>query len=371
MKRRVASVSSALPPYIGGKRRLCPLIFREIHALIPRERWSGLTFLDGFLGGGAVSLFAKAQGLRVISCDIAERSVVVGEALIANSRVRLVREDVLGLIAPSDAPAGRIETELVPSVFTRNVARVLDRSLEAAAASECRSKAALLKLLAMRLAMLAHPMAQVRPGTIHRLDTGEFESITPSCLPNYVGGLRITRPDRLWHLAQQINAGVFAGEGLVHHGSVLDLLPSLIADIAYFDPPYPGTTSYESEYKVIDQILEGEAKPRSPFSAKSGATLLDQLFERARHIPLWVLSLGNATVTVEDLQAAMRRHGRDVHAIELAYAHKASVARADTKERNREFLVLGRDPASTLMQPAPRPAAVPSLTTQQTSGASR
>ena len=28
---------SALPPYLGGKRRLCPLIFREIDRVIPKE----------------------------------------------------------------------------------------------------------------------------------------------------------------------------------------------------------------------------------------------------------------------------------------------------------------------------------------------
>ncbi|MBU1701030.1 MAG: DNA adenine methylase, partial [Candidatus Eisenbacteria bacterium] len=60
---------SALPPYLGGKRRLCPLIFREVDRILPRRCWSGLTFLDGFMGGGSVSLYAKAQGFRVVSVD--------------------------------------------------------------------------------------------------------------------------------------------------------------------------------------------------------------------------------------------------------------------------------------------------------------
>src|SRR2546427_4617648 len=75
--------AGAAPPYLGGKRRLCPIIFREIDRVIPCEHWQGLTFLDGFLGGGSVSLYAKAQGFSVVSTDIAARSIVIGDALIA------------------------------------------------------------------------------------------------------------------------------------------------------------------------------------------------------------------------------------------------------------------------------------------------
>ena len=98
---------SALPPYLGGKRRLCPTIFREVDRILPRRHWPDLTFLDGFLGGGSVSLYAKAQGFRVVATDIAERGIVVGEALVANSRVRLTREDVLRLAKDDGTAAGR------------------------------------------------------------------------------------------------------------------------------------------------------------------------------------------------------------------------------------------------------------------------
>src|SRR5437867_9953063 len=107
--RKKLTIWAALPPYLGGKRRLCPLIFREIDRLVPRRFWAGLTFLDGFLGGGSVSLYAKAQGFRVVATDIAERSITIGRALIENSRVRLAREDALRLAADDNRPAGRIE----------------------------------------------------------------------------------------------------------------------------------------------------------------------------------------------------------------------------------------------------------------------
>jgi adenine-specific DNA-methyltransferase len=345
-KHRKLALWSALPPYLGGKRRLCPLIFREVDRLVPRRLWANLTFVDGFLGGGSVSLYAKAQGFRVVATDIAERAIVVGDALVGNSRVRLRREDVLALLAPSDARPGRIETQYAPSVFTKEQARLLDRALELAGETTDRAKSALLRLLAIRVGLLAHPMAQVRAGTIHRLETGEYESITESCLTHYVDGMRLTRPDRLWELAQHINAGVFPGEARVLRRSVLDALPEIEADIAYFDPPYPGVMSYEREYKVIDQILEGAARPTSPFTARDGANMIDELFGRALHIPVWLLSLGNAVVSLEDLKAKMTRLGRTTSALEIQYQHLPAVATEEKKETNREFLVVGYDAAA-------------------------
>ncbi len=342
--RKKLSFLGALPPYLGGKRRLCPLIFREIHRLLPRRLWPGLVFLDAFLGGGSVSLYAKAQGFRVVATDIAERSITVGQGLIENSRVRLTRQDVLRLLAPSDAPPGRVETGYVPRVFTQEQGRFLGRALSAAAATADPAKAALLRLLAIRVALLAHPMAQVRPGTIHRLTTGEVESITESCLYHYVDGLRLTRPDTLWALAQQINAGVFQGEGKVLRASVLEALPTIQADVAYFDPPYPGVMSYEKEYRIIDEILEGASRPTSPFTAKDGASMLDTLFGKATHIPIWILSLGNAVVGIEELEGKMARLGRQTRAIALRYQHLPAVATEEKKRENREFLVVGWDP---------------------------
>ena len=127
--RKKLAFFGALFPYLGGKRRLCPLIFREIDRLLPRRHWHGRTFLDGFLGGGSVSLYAKAMGFSVTACDIAERSIVVGEALIENSRTRLTKENVVRILTPDREPAMRVEREMVPAIFTKNVAHFIDRTL--------------------------------------------------------------------------------------------------------------------------------------------------------------------------------------------------------------------------------------------------
>ena len=50
-----------LPAYLGGKRRFCPLLFTLLAEHLPRAVWQTSRFLDPFSGGGAVSLYAKAQ----------------------------------------------------------------------------------------------------------------------------------------------------------------------------------------------------------------------------------------------------------------------------------------------------------------------
>jgi len=339
---------TSLPPYLGGKRRLCGAIFRELDRVLPREHWSGRTFLDGFLGGGSVSLYAKAQGFSVISTDIASRSIVIGEGLIANSTVRLTKADIDRAVSTSPQDVRPNARRFVPAVFSENVGLVLDRLFHAADTSPIRAKAALFRMLAIRVALLAHPMSQVRAGTAHRATTGEWEAITPSCLKHYVDALRLDTPQKLWHLAQKTNAGVFQGQGEVHQGSVLDLLPTIRADVAYLDPPYSGVMSYEKEYRVIDELLEGTTRETSPFTARDGASMIDTLLERAQHIPLWVLSFGNETVSLEELEGKMTRLGRVTKAIAIRYQHLPAIATEEKKATNREFLLIGVDPESRL-----------------------
>lgn len=347
-RAREVQPSEALFPYLGGKRRLCPLIFREIDRVLPREHWAGRAFLDGFLGGGSVSLRAKAMAFSVISCDIAARSVTIGDALIANSTVRLTMADIERALSTAESEVEVNARRFVPAVFAPNVGLLLDRLLHAADTTPIRAKAALLRMLAIRVALLAHPMSQVRAGTAHRATTGEWEAITPSCLQHYVDALRLDTPAKLWHLARKTNAGVFQGQGEVRQGSVLDLLPSIHADVAYFDPPYSGVMSYEKEYKVIDEMLERTTRETSPFTARDGASMIDVLLEQATHIPIWLLSFGNAVTSLEELETKMTRLGRQTKAIAIRYQHLPAISTEEKKATNREYLVIGVDPKTTL-----------------------
>lgn len=109
----------ALLPYFGGKRKLCPVIFKHITKYLPREKWQGAVFVDAFLGSGAVSLYAKAQGFKIIANDIAERSFIAGKALIENNHTLLTESDIYRLFMTGSESSHFIEQELVPDVFTR------------------------------------------------------------------------------------------------------------------------------------------------------------------------------------------------------------------------------------------------------------
>ena len=84
-RRRQLRFLDALPPYFGGKRKLLDPVAKALPP--PTE---ARVLVDAFLGGGSVSLWGKRRGYRVIANDIAERSVIVGRALIENDRVTAI-----------------------------------------------------------------------------------------------------------------------------------------------------------------------------------------------------------------------------------------------------------------------------------------
>ena len=84
---RTSRLFDALPPYLGGKRRLVPLILADLAAELPPAEWPRASFCDPMCGGGAVALAAKAQGFEVYATagvvalgdrNLVDRKEVVG-----------------------------------------------------------------------------------------------------------------------------------------------------------------------------------------------------------------------------------------------------------------------------------------------------
>jgi len=335
----------ALPRYFGGKRKLCPVIFREIDQVFPRATWGKLTFVDAFLGGGAGSRYAKGHGFgRVVCNDLARRSAIVGQALIANDRTQLVKEDVLRLYREHPDNQHEIEQRYVPDLFSPEQARFFDNALAVAQTTVHPEKQALLQLVLMRLMMAIRPMSQFQPHEVRKAFGGDLDGVSPNRVASYVEGLRLTGLSSVWDNAEAVNDGVLPGKGEVHQSDAAEFVAEVRGEVCYLDPPYAGTLAYEKAYRALDEIFEETQRPSSRFSLAGAVEALDELLGLAWHFPLVVLSFGNEKTSGAQLGELMAKHGRQTKVVEFEYRHMPSMASEEKNARNRELLVLGWKP---------------------------
>jgi adenine-specific DNA methylase len=343
----------ALPAYLGGKRRLLPWITKHLDAICPTSHWPNLTFIDLFLGGASVSLWAKLNGFQhVISNDISRRSTLLGEAFLQNQHTRLTREDVLFCTQPHPAPPGWIEAELAHSVFSTRHARALDQGFYWADQHPDPTKRALLKVLLWHLAH--HFVAFATSlGTSNRpfaeaLDgIRTWELINPKRFTD--GSLkRLCEPTwkHLEKLRRLVNSGVTGGSPVtLYQEDVISLLPKVNGDVLYLDPPYPSTTSYEKANHILDQLLcvpsqtETVIRGTSPSIFSNSHQALETLLRQADHIPIWVISYGNKTLCLEELITLVKHVAghRIVTGVAKHYTHLPHVSQ---NANNQELLVL-------------------------------
>ena len=75
-------------------------------------------------------------------------------------------------------------------------------------------------------------------------------------------------------LRRQVNQGVFSNgqKNEVHGQDVFEFLDGVEGDILYLDPPYAGTSAYETSLRPLDSMLEGRLVRAEPsrFSRRGG-----------------------------------------------------------------------------------------------------
>lgn len=329
----------ALPAYPGGKRRLLGAIFGLIGEECPRQAWPGLTFCDAFLGAGSVALTGKALGFHyVIANDLAERSAIVGRALLVNSRAKITSDLVLRLFRTGP----RVHAE--PPALLGKVPPPARRFLKHSwghlhGGSFPGVTRDLMALLVIRAITRYFPLGLPTASDAQRITDADFDAVTPARLTHYLrAGQWITRPAALLSMAEQINCGILPGSAEMHQRDVFDFLPEVVAEIVYLDPPYGGTQAYERTFALVDEFLGAEPLPASVFS--SSKPPLDELLDACRHIPIALLSSNNSLSDAAELEALVAQHRRVVRVLSIPYRHYGPVATAAKNAANREILIL-------------------------------
>lgn len=324
--------SQALPAYLGGKRRLSHLIFAELATVLPQQNWPHTTLLDPFCGGGAIALYAKGAGFRVIASDLAERGAVVARALIANSSVRLRFEDILDLFREPLAEHAGVAARYCPQVFSAAQAEFLDRAFGRAMARP-EPLRSLLLLTLMKVTLRLQPMSMLRGTDARAAATGDYDGVSPRRLRHYMTASRLLMPDGVWSVAKEVNHGVFGGRGEAQKGDALEIIGAAQVDLVYLDPPYPGTTSYTGTYGPLDDLLGDRSLP-------SKAPAIEDLLDVTRHIPVVVLSYGGPRMSLPQLVTMVAKQRRVHSALAVPYPHLRSISREEKNATNEEYLVV-------------------------------
>ena len=294
-----------------------------------------------------MSLFGKARGYRLIANDIAFRSHLVGRALIENDHVLLDPEDITRLFVEDPDNIGFIQQNFARSVVTTRHARFLDNAFAVVRKVEG-MKRWLLLLLLTKYVLRMRPMGNFGAKTIIRqAEDNKWENMNPNYLKDMLSRNITGHPKGVAErLRRDINAGVFsnAHRNEVHRLDVFDFLEKVDGEILYLDPPYAGTSPYETSLRALDCILGGKMvkEEASAFSKTGALEALERLFDASSKFPLWVVSYGNATVGLETLVGLVSKFKKDVNAEDIPYVHLTGLSSDEKRAANREFIIVAR-----------------------------
>lgn len=324
------------PQYLGAK-----FIHRGwIAQFIPDNVY---VVLDAFGGSQSIAYLFKQLGKKTITNDFMEFNDKIGKALIENSFEKLTKKDTDILFSANSNPDyyNLMESLYTDLFFTREEAVFIDSFRGNVERLDNEYKKAL------ALAVMCRSMTR-------KVTMGHFahtQALIYAANPSRVKRNRsLIRPlkDIFLELLPEYNAAIFDNNeaNKSYNANILDLLPQLRdVDLVYFDPPYCNShADYQSFYHLletfvvywkdkqfINRIRRYEPKRYSGFDKNSEAVnSLKLMFEKAKHIPIWLVSYNDRSFPDIDTMVRMIEPYRKVHIERKTYANgrggKGSVA---------------------------------------------
>lgn len=347
-------IYDATIPFLGGKRKMANVI---------ASHFQGETLCDVFMGSGVISLKGKQSGMRVLSNDIARRSEIIGNSLIANSTEKMTDEDVYSLFVPIQND-GFIQKNYVPKVFIPKVAEELDNFF-ANARKRTGYKKELLMLLLCKFILALRQYGAFQVGEQDNSFLMENREIELLELASESRGKKIiynmSHPlPLLLKLKDQINLGVFNNgkDNQMHQMDCFKFLELMRdkgekIDCGYYDSPYFNSTKYSDHYRVLDEILEekrGVEINDKAFNTKDVIENFERLFSLSAFIPKWIISMGynlasEAGIKGEELLAVVRKfRNADLYFLEHNWAISNIASKSGKKQGDCvEYLIVSKN----------------------------
>jgi adenine-specific DNA-methyltransferase len=266
----VRAETASLPfnrKYLGSKRLLRAWIAERIVA----AAGAPATFLDGFCGTGAVG-FALAEqcGAQVTAVDsLRSNCVILRGCAAAAEPVEALLDELNAL----PAREGYIVQSYADTYFTRENCARMDAARERI--EELRARGALTPgqhdLLLASFLLAADRVANT---------LGQYDAFMKNIGPQSMVAGRHVMDGRVQTTFRLTPLAPFPGPTpRVVEGDIVELLSSLAADVAYFDPPY-NHRQYCDNYHVLENLARWEKPPLFGATRKFDRTGLRSAFSR-------------------------------------------------------------------------------------------
>lgn len=329
------------PQYLGCKHKILPWIFKHISKDVK-------TVLDGFAGSQSFSFHSKKVGYAVYTNDFMNYSHQIGISLIENKNEILTKQDLQILFSENSNKKDLMQRLFTDIFFTKEDCILLDNfRANVELLSNNYKKALALTIINRALTRkttmghFAHLQALNYANNPERVKRN----------PNIAKGVQ----EVFMQLVNDYNSAVFDNKknNKSFCSDILELLPNINVDLAYFDPPYCGShADYQSFYHLLETYTEYWEDKQfinqnnkyfplkySGFDKKTDINnSLKQLLDLSKNIPFVLFSYNcRSTPNIDDFVKLVKDFRKNVEVFENKYSNSRG-GKGSVKD-SKEFLI--------------------------------